>query len=133
MIMCVQESGAGEFRKPKFDNFFWADKWSAQGNGKHSIGIMVRKSLLTSVDDITNEINENSKVISSSWIKIRTHESKNRVIIIGNFYVPCHNNTPGNITKRKKTLSGIRNKVKYLRKEYGSDCKIMLCGDFHSS
>ena len=54
LILCIQESGAGEYHKPKFDNYTWYDKWNEKH--KHDIGIMVRKLMACAVDDITHEM-----------------------------------------------------------------------------
>lgn len=112
-IMCIQESGASEYVKPKFDNYVWFDKWSTPRN--HNLGIMIRKTLIGAINDISGDINNESKVISSKWIKFQTHESDNNCIIIGNYYVPGLTTTRGNKTKRKATLQGIRGKIKYTR------------------
>ena len=141
MIMCIQESGATQHVKPKFKDYHWFDQYDKKIKN-HSMGIMVRKTILSSVDDITSEMKctscRSSECVSSQWIKIRTHQSNHEVVVIGNYYVPNPNETPGNKTKRAKTLSGIRNKIKHVKHVVHGDpdtkdavIKIMMCGDFN--
>ena len=68
---------------------------------------------------------------NGQWILVRTHETDKKPIIIGNYYVPCDNTTPGNKTKRKSTIASIRSNVARIRSNWGDNCRIMLCGDFN--
>ena len=128
-IMCIQETGeTNKFNAPYFENYRWYSNVceTRRLKGHHSVGIMVRNTI--KVENITKKMPNPRCTV---FVKVQTHESKKSGFVVGTYYIPCDNQTKGNKTKRGRVKSGIRSNVKYLRKQYGQDCKMLLCGDFN--
>ena len=123
-IVGISETGHVRKWSPHFREYTYLGHPDPD-NPHHSVEFLIRPGIRKSITDITDTVPVNT---CNMWLKASTGRGDKNPAMMGVYYIPVG---VGNKIKRKNVFASIKRNVKFLRKEYGEDCSIGMCGDFN--